>query len=70
MNLDAVEPRGAVPKTWPNDTYDYFGIVDYAAGSPRPARFEMIRQTFATPYQRLPSNELGARNVLRSGCRN
>jgi hypothetical protein len=70
LNLDAVEPKTTVPKTWPGETYDYFWIVDYDAGSPRPARFEMIKQTFAAPYARLPSNDWGAANVLPRGCRN
>jgi hypothetical protein len=70
LNLDAVEPKAAVPKTWPNDTYDYFWIVGYDAGAARPARFEMIKQTFAAPYQRVPSNDWGAANVLPRGCRN
>jgi hypothetical protein len=70
LNLDAVEPKGTVPKTWPGETYDYFWIVDYDAGSARPARFEMIKQTFAAPYQRVPSNDWGAANVLPRGCRN
>jgi hypothetical protein len=59
-----------VPKTWPGETSDYFWIVDYDAGSARPARFEMIKQTFAAPYQRVPSNDWGAANVLPRGCRN
>ncbi len=67
LNLDAVD---AVPKTWPGETYDYFWIVDYDAGSARPARFELIKQTFAALYARLPSNDWGAANVLPRGCRN
>jgi hypothetical protein len=37
-----------------------FWIVDYSAGADRPLRFEMIKQSFAAPYQQVPSNDWGA----------
>ena len=30
----------------------------------------MIKQTFAAPYARVPSNDWGAANVLPRGCQN
>ena len=46
-----------VPKTWPDSNYDYFWIVDYAPGNPVPTGFQMVRQTFAAPFDKLPANE-------------
>ena len=45
-----------VPKTWPDSNYDFFWIVDYAPGNPVPTGFQMVRQAFAAPFDKLPAN--------------
>jgi hypothetical protein len=67
LNLEAVD---SAPKTWPDENYDYFWMVDYDAGSPRPTRFEMVKQSFPVPYQQLPSNDWGKKALLPRGCKN
>jgi hypothetical protein len=66
LNLEAID---AVPKNCPGDNYDYFWIADYDIATGRPTRFEMLKQTFATPYQKVPSNDWGAANALPRGCK-
>jgi hypothetical protein len=47
-----------IPKTWSGTNYDYFWVVDYAnPGSFEPTNVTIIKQTFAAPYDNLPSNE-------------
>jgi hypothetical protein len=48
-----------VPKTWPDSNYDYFWIVDYAPDNPVPSAFQMVRQAFTAPFDKLPANEWG-----------
>ncbi|WP_341991983.1 histidine phosphatase family protein [Azorhizobium sp. AG788] len=48
-----------VPETWPDQTYDYFWIVDYAPGSPIPVSFKMQKQVFTGPFASLPQNDWG-----------
>jgi hypothetical protein len=59
-----------VPLTWPSDNFDYFWIVDFAAGSSTPSSFSMAKQSFAPPYDKLPSNDWDKPNRLKSasGC--
>lgn len=59
-----------VPETWPNGTYDYFWIVDYAKEGDVPTAFSAVRQEFGAPYDSLPTNEWGDPNGLTkaSGC--
>jgi len=59
-----------VPATWPDDTYDYFWIVDFPANSNVPSRFSMVKQEFGAPYAGVPSNDWDAPNGLEdaSGC--
>jgi hypothetical protein len=45
-----------VPEDWPEDTYDFFWIVEYEQGKPAPARFRMMRQDFTAPFDHLPAN--------------
>jgi hypothetical protein len=67
LNLDRLD---AVPRDWPDDTYDYFWIVDYpASGSDRPVRFEMRKQSFPEPYRALPANDWGEPRRLPARCR-
>ena len=47
------------PETWHGSNFDYFWIVDYAKGSTRPTRFEARKQTFAAPFDKVPSNDWG-----------
>ena len=63
LNLDSL---GTVPKTWPGSNYDYFWIIDYEAG--RPKNFEMVKQTFAAPYQAVPSNDWDTPAALPKDC--
>ena len=63
LNLDSL---GTVPKTWPGSNYDYFWIIDYEGG--RPKNFEMVKQTFAAPYQAVPSNDWDTPAALPKDC--
>jgi hypothetical protein len=59
-----------VPATWPNDNYDYFWIVDFAANSNVPTKVSMVKQTFGGAFASVPANDWGAPNGLQpsSGC--
>jgi len=59
-----------VPTTWPSENYDYFWIVDFAGGSSTPSSFSMAKQSFAPPFDKLPSNDWDKPNRLKSasGC--
>lgn len=48
-----------VPSAWPGGAYDYFWIIDYAPDSSIPSSFKSIKQTFARPYDDLPTNDWG-----------
>lgn len=49
-----------VPRTWPDDTYDYFWILDYDSPTLTvPSRFSLVRQVFRPPFEDLPSNGWG-----------
>lgn len=63
FNLDSL---GNVPKTWPGDNYDYFWIIDYDGG--RITNFQMLKQTFAAPYQNVPSNDWDTSAALPKDC--
>jgi hypothetical protein len=60
-----------VPKTWPEDTYDYFWIVDFPANSNVPSKFSMMKQEFGTSFPRVPSNDWDTPDGLdaSSGCK-
>jgi hypothetical protein len=55
-----------VPATWPGDNYDYFWIIDYDSG--RLTNFQMLKQTFAAPYQNVPSNDWDTPAALPKDC--
>ena len=59
-----------VPATWPNDNYDYFWIVDFAANSNVPSKFTMVRQEFGGEFAAVPANDWSVPNGLQpsSGC--
>ena len=67
LKLDKLE---GVPKTWHGSNYDYFWIVDYAAGSAVPTSFRMLKQTFPAPYASVPANDWATPDGLTpaSGC--
>jgi hypothetical protein len=59
-----------VPDAWPDDTYDYFWIVDFPDNSNVPSKFSMVKQEFGTSFPKVPSNDWGAPDGLdaSSGC--
>lgn len=59
-----------VPDAWPDDTYDYFWIVDFPDSSNVPSKFSMVKQEFGTSFPKVPSNDWGAPDGLdaSSGC--
>lgn len=59
-----------VPRTWPENNYDYFWIVDFHAHSAQPSKFTMVRQIFSSAFAGVPSNTWGAPDGLTaaSGC--
>jgi hypothetical protein len=59
-----------VPKTWPDEAYDYFWIVDFPEHSNVPSKFEMVKQEFGASFPRVPANDWGAPDGLdaASGC--
>jgi hypothetical protein len=67
LKLDRLED---VPRTWPGSNYDYFWIVDYAAGSDVPTSFRMLKQTFPAAYANVPANDWATPDGLTpaSGC--
>jgi hypothetical protein len=67
LKLDTLKD---VPATWPSENYDYFWIVDFANGSSIPTGFSMEKQSFASPFDGLPSNDWDKPSALKpaSGC--
>ena len=65
LHLDQLK---GVPTDWPDQTYDYFWIVDFAPGNPVP---RMTRQEFAAPFNDLPANAWGEREPshFKAGCK-
>ena len=59
-----------VPLEWPDDTFDYFWIVDFPENSNVPSKFEMVRQEFGKSFPKVPANNWGEPNGLGadSGC--
>lgn len=56
LNIDQLE---GVPEKW-NDNYDYFWIIDYDPNdSEAPSRFQMVKQVYPSPFNKLPHNEWG-----------
>jgi hypothetical protein len=60
-----------VPKTWPDDNFDYFWILDFPDNSNVPSKFSMMKQEFGTSFPKVPSNDWGAPDGLdaASGCK-
>ena len=67
FNMDILP---GVPATWPEETFDYFWIVDFPEGSNVPSRFEMVKQDFGKSFPGVPANDWGAPDKLdvKSGC--
>jgi hypothetical protein len=67
LHLDRV---AGVPKDWPDETYDYFWIVNYASGASTPTSFETIKQVFDAPFASLPANNWGEPEPrhIAAGC--
>jgi hypothetical protein len=61
LHLDQIKGiTSALPRTWPNSTFDYFWILDYDSPTAAvPSRFTAIRQRFLPPFDDLPSNLWG-----------
>ena len=60
-----------VPKSWPDDNFDYFWIVEFPENSNVPSNFSMTKQDFGKSFPRVPANEWGAPDGLdaASGCK-
>jgi hypothetical protein len=60
-----------VPKTWPDETYDYFWIVDFPENSNVPSKFTMVKQEFGTSFPKVPANDWDTPDGLdpSSGCK-
>jgi len=60
-----------VPKTWPQETYDYFWIVDFPPNSNVPSKFTMQKQEFGTSFPKVPANDWDTPDGLdpASGCK-
>jgi hypothetical protein len=60
-----------VPKTWPDENYDYFWILDFPANSNVPSKFSMMKQEFGTSFPRVPANDWDTPDGLdaASGCK-
>ncbi|MGH6734978.1 MAG: histidine phosphatase family protein [Methyloceanibacter sp.] len=67
FNLDILP---GVPKTWPEETFDYFWIVDFPDNSNVPSKFTMMKQEFGTSFPNVPANDWGEPDGLdaASGC--
>jgi hypothetical protein len=67
LHLDRV---AGVPKNWPDETYDYFWIVNFAPGNPVPVSFRMLRQVFDNAFNNLPANRWGEAEPfhIKAGC--
>jgi hypothetical protein len=58
-------------QTWPDETYDYFWILEYGQpGADTPTAFHMVKQTFLKPFDKVPANDWGKPDGLSaaSGC--
>jgi hypothetical protein len=59
-----------LPRDWPEDTYDYFWILDFPENSNVPSKFEMVKQEFGASFPAVPANEWGEQEDLgaESAC--
>ena len=66
LGLDTLK---GVPEDWPDGTYDYFWIVDFAQRTNKPTGFRMVKQVFNGTYADVPQNDWGAPNGLTAGSK-
>lgn len=60
-----------VPHTWPDSTYNYFWIIDFAPDG-TPVKFQMKKQVFTGAFANLPNNDWGmpdGLDPLLTGCK-
>ena len=69
LNLDQLPGSPGVPDTWSGGNYDYFWIVDYAPGNPKPVQWRPVKQVFSTPYTSIPANQWGDPEPDLPGCK-
>jgi hypothetical protein len=63
-------PDEKIPETWSGDNYDFFWIVDFAdPKSPKPSKVTIIKETFPTPYESVPSNDWQKPEPPLAGCK-
>jgi hypothetical protein len=56
-----------VPAAWPDDTYDYFWILDFPKDSNVPSKFTMVKQEFGKSFPDVPANDWGKPEDLPAG---
>jgi len=73
LNIDdyaKAHPEEKIPRTWSGDNYDFFWIVDYAdSKSLKPSKITIVKETFPTPYESVPSNDWEKPEPTLQGCR-
>ena len=73
LNLDdyaKAHPDEKIPETWSGDNYDFFWIVDYAdPKSPKPSKITIVKESFPTPYESVPSNDWKTPEPPLEGCK-
>lgn len=60
-----------VPKTWPDETFDYFWVVEFPDNSNVPSKFSMVKQDFGASFPKVPTNDWGGSDGIdaASGCK-
>lgn len=59
-----------VPRTWPDNTYDYIWIIDFDQKTGKPIAFSSMKEEFGPPFEQVPQNDWGKSEGLTaaSGC--
>lgn len=57
------------PANWPDETYDYFWIIDFDPATKAPASFRMEKQVFSGAFAGVPQNDWGAPNGLTAASK-
>jgi hypothetical protein len=66
-NLFRMDILPGVPAAWPDDTYDYFWILDFPENSNVPSKFTMVKQEFGKSFPDVPANDWGKPEQLPAG---
>jgi hypothetical protein len=66
-NLFRMDILPGVPAAWPDDTYDYFWILDFPENSNVPSKFTMVKQEFGKSFPDVPANDWGKPERLPAG---